>query len=84
MLSIYQSTYIVSSWLLRWLDQYDRVIGTSGSKWVKDTTTLVFENPQEKDAGNYTFVANNTWGERSQEVWVEVSGELFAAICIQE
>ncbi|GFO27906.1 tyrosine-protein kinase-like 7, partial [Plakobranchus ocellatus] len=57
----------------RWLDQNDRVIGTNGRIRVKNETTLFFENTQEMDSGNYTFVANNTWGERRKNVWVIVS-----------
>ena len=36
---------------------------------------LVFENPQQIDSGNYTFIVNNTAGERRQNVWVIVSGK---------
>ena len=36
---------------------------------------LVFENPQQIDSGNYTFIVNNTAGERRQNVWIIVSGK---------
>lgn len=41
---------------------------------VKDNL-LVFESPQEIDSGNYTFVVNNTAGQKTRSVWIMVSGE---------
>ncbi|GFS25651.1 tyrosine-protein kinase-like 7 [Elysia marginata] len=57
----------------RWLDSKGRLVGTSGNVRVEDDTTLVFEKAQEDDAGNFTFVANNTWGEKRKRVWIVVS-----------
>ncbi|CAG5115170.1 unnamed protein product, partial [Candidula unifasciata] len=56
----------------RWVDRNDRTIGDTGRIHVQGNN-LVFESPQEVDSGNYTFVANNTSGEKKQSVWVIVS-----------
>ncbi|XP_055878198.1 inactive tyrosine-protein kinase 7-like isoform X2 [Biomphalaria glabrata] len=56
----------------RWLDRNDRVILETGRIHVSGPN-LVFDSPQEMDSGNYTFVANNTSGEKKQSVWVIVS-----------
>lgn len=41
-----------------------------------DGNKLVFEKPQEIDSGNYTFIINNTAGEKKKSVWIMISGEL--------
>ncbi|CAL1542558.1 unnamed protein product [Lymnaea stagnalis] len=56
----------------RWIDRNDRVITDSGNIHVSGHN-LVFESPQESDSGNYTFVVNNTSGEKKQSVWIIVS-----------
>lgn len=38
---------------------------------------LIFENAQEIDSGNYTFVVNNTAGQKTKIVWVIISGRYF-------
>ena len=60
----------------RWLDRNDMLIGDTGRIHVKDNQ-LVFENPQEIESGNYTFIVNNTAGEKRQKVWITVSGNHF-------
>ena len=40
----------------------------------KEGADLLFENPQQIDSGNYTFIVNNTAGEKRQSVWIIVSG----------
>ncbi|RUS88815.1 hypothetical protein EGW08_003445 [Elysia chlorotica] len=59
----------------RWLDPKDRVVSDSTSQniYVKDGTTLVFNSAQDGETGYYTFVANNTWGEKRKKVKVVVS-----------
>ena len=52
------------------------LIGDTGRIHVKDNQ-LVFENPQEIESGNYTFIVNNTAGEKRQKVWITVSGNHF-------
>ena len=37
-------------------------------------SSLYFEDPQQIDSGNYTFIVNNTAGEKRQTVWIIVSG----------
>ncbi|KAK3700243.1 hypothetical protein RRG08_033521 [Elysia crispata] len=57
----------------RWLDPKNRIVGTTGHIRVKDETTLVFDKAQDGDSGYYTFVANNTWGEKRKKVNIVVS-----------
>ncbi|XP_041351989.1 inactive tyrosine-protein kinase 7-like isoform X2 [Gigantopelta aegis] len=56
----------------RWLDRNDMLIGDTGRIHVQDNR-LVFENPQEIESGNYTFIVNNTAGEKRHKVWITVS-----------
>ncbi|KAK3595006.1 hypothetical protein CHS0354_003731 [Potamilus streckersoni] len=56
----------------RWLDKNDMTVRESGVIHT-DNSHLVFENPQEIDSGNYTFVINNSAGEKRQNVWIIVS-----------
>ena len=56
-----------------WLNKNDRVIQDVGPIR-KEGADLLFENPQQIDSGNYTFIVNNTAGEKRQNVWIIVSG----------
>ena len=56
-----------------WLNKNDRLIQDVGPIR-KEGADLLFENPQQIDSGNYTFIVNNTAGEKRQSVWIIVSG----------
>ncbi|XP_025105035.1 inactive tyrosine-protein kinase 7-like isoform X2 [Pomacea canaliculata] len=55
-----------------WQDRNDLRVPDAGRMHVKDNL-LVFESPQEIDSGNYTFVVNNTAGQKTRSVWIMVS-----------
>ena len=66
--------YIIPYFNFRWLNKNKRQILSMGL--IKtEGSDLVFENPQQIDSGNYTFIVNNTAGERRQNVWIIVSGK---------
>ncbi|XP_067682833.1 inactive tyrosine-protein kinase 7-like [Haliotis asinina] len=56
----------------RFLDRNDLVVASAGPIHV-DGNKLVFEKPQEIDSGNYTFIINNTAGEKKKSVWIMIS-----------
>lgn len=45
-------------------------------------TSLHFQDPQQIDSGNYTFIVNNTAGEKTKNVWIIVSGMLSQKIAV--
>ncbi|KAK7504332.1 hypothetical protein BaRGS_00004636, partial [Batillaria attramentaria] len=55
-----------------WLDRNDMLVTDTGRIYVQDNL-LVFQSPQEIDSGNYTFIVNNTAGQKRRSVWVMVS-----------
>lgn len=63
----------ISEYFCRWLNKNDLPVTDSGDIRIEGTN-LVFKDPQQIDSGNYTFIVNNTAGEKQQSVWVIVSG----------
>lgn len=61
----------------RWLNKNDMPVVKSGAIRVVENN-LYFEDPQQIDSGNYTFIVNNTAGEKRQNVWIIISG-----LCLQ-
>ncbi|XP_052767076.1 inactive tyrosine-protein kinase 7-like isoform X2 [Mya arenaria] len=56
----------------RWLNKNDMPIADQGAIRMEGSN-LHFEDPQQIDSGNYTFIVNNTAGEKRQSVWIIVS-----------
>ncbi|XP_014785291.1 inactive tyrosine-protein kinase 7 [Octopus bimaculoides] len=56
----------------RWLNRNNMPIGEMGMIRVEDST-LVFEDPEEIDTGNYTCIMSNSAGEKKQNVWIMIS-----------
>ncbi|XP_060604886.1 inactive tyrosine-protein kinase 7-like isoform X2 [Ruditapes philippinarum] len=56
----------------RWLNKNDMPILDTGAIRTVESS-LFFEDPQQIDSGNYTFIVNNTAGEKRQTVWIIVS-----------
>jgi len=59
----------------RWLNKNDMPITDTGDIRTEGTN-LIFKDPQQIDSGNYTFIVNNTAGDKQQSVWIIVSGML--------
>lgn len=55
-----------------WQDRNDMLVTDTGRIHMQGDM-LVFESPQEIDSGNYTFIVNNTAGQKRRSVWVMVS-----------
>ena len=71
-------TVCVLYWLLSyfsWLNKNERRILDVGPIRTEGPD-LLFDNPQQIDSGNYTFIVNNTAGEKRQNVWIIVSGRI--------
>ncbi|XP_029637043.1 inactive tyrosine-protein kinase 7 isoform X1 [Octopus sinensis] len=56
----------------RWLNRNNMPIGEMGMIRVEDST-LVFEDPEEIDTGNYTCIMSNSAGEKKQNIWIMIS-----------
>lgn len=57
----------------RWLNKNNMPIIDTGAIRMMESH-LFFEDPEQIDSGNYTFIVNNTAGEKIQSVWIVVSG----------
>ncbi|KAH3873129.1 hypothetical protein DPMN_036355 [Dreissena polymorpha] len=56
----------------RWLNKNDMPLSDQGQIRMIGTN-LFFEDPQQIDSGNYTFIVNNTAGEKRQSFWIIIS-----------